>query len=166
MIPGRSMLKAMLIWFSMAGMALAQATVPFGGLQHDSSLPIEITADQLQVDQADGTATFIGNVVIGQGEMRLSAGKVRVTYASGEGVTGEIHELIASGGVTLVNGAEAAEAAEAVYNVDTGRIVMTGGVILTQGLNALSSDKLVVDLGSGQAVLEGRVKTIIQSGGN
>lgn len=146
--------------------AWAQATVPFGGLQHDSSLPVEITADSLQVDQADGAASFIGNVVVGQGDMRITAGKVRVEYSTGAKTTGEIERLMASDGVTLVNGAEAAEAREAVYTIDTGKIVMTGNVILTQGLNALSADRLEVDLGSGQAVLSGRVKTIIRSGGN
>lgn len=115
--------------------ALAQggAAIAFGGLKHDSSLPIEITAEQLAVDQSDGSATFTGNVLIGQGDMRLSAAKVRVEYVTGAGSTGEISKLHATGGVTLVNGAEAAEAAEAVYTVTSGVVVMTGSVILTQG---------------------------------
>ncbi len=146
----------------------AQGTqVPFGGLQHDTTLPVEITADQLSINQQDGTALFVGNVVVGQGEMRLSAGKVKVEYAAaGDDATGRISRLLASGGVTLVNGDEAAEAQEAIYSIDTGTIVMTGDVILTQGANALSSQRMVVDLNSGLATLEGRVKTIIQTGGN
>jgi lipopolysaccharide export system protein LptA len=43
---------------------------------------------------------------------------------------------------------------------------MTGNVILTQGQSALSSNKMVVDLNTGQATLEGRVKSILQTGGN
>jgi lipopolysaccharide export system protein LptA len=154
----------------MAGLAAlplwAQTAVPFGGLEHDASLPVEITADSLEVDQADGAATFVGNVVIGQGSMRLSAGKVRVEYAAGDDATGQIEKLTASGGVTLVNVAEAAEAAQAVYTIDSGSITMSGSVILTQGRNALSADRMVVNLNSGQARLDGRVKTILQSGGN
>ncbi len=148
--------------------AWAQGTqVPFGGLQHDTTLPVEITADQLSINQQDGTALFVGNVVVGQGAMRLSAGKVKVEYAAGGGdATGRISRLLASGGVTLVNGGEAAEAQEAIYSIDDGTIVMTGDVILTQGANALSSQRMVVDLNSGVAMLEGRVKTIIQTGGN
>ncbi|WP_298294748.1 LptA/OstA family protein [uncultured Litoreibacter sp.] len=147
---------------------LAQgATVAFGGLQHDASLPVEITADELTVDQGTGSAVFIGNVVAGQGEMRLSAARVQVQYAVVDGqATGDIDQLIASGGVTLVNGAEAAEAQNAVYSVSGAEIVMTGDVILTQGVNALSGEKLTVDLNTGKGRMSGRVKTIFQTGGN
>lgn len=159
-------ISALVAFFALPAFAQG-AQVPFGGLKHDASLPVEITADQLSVDQADGSAMFVGNVVIGQGEMRLSAGKVRVEYtAEGGDPTGRIRRLMASGGVTLVNGSEAAEAQEAEYTIATGTIVMKGDVILTQGANALSSQRMVVDLGSGLATLEGRVKTILQSGGN
>lgn len=148
--------------------AMAQSTqIAFGGLQHDTSLPVEISADRLEISQADGSATFTGNVVIGQGEMRLSAGTVRVEYAAAEGdATGRISRLIASGGVTLVNGAEAAEAREAVYSIDEGVIVLTGDVILTQGRNALSSQRLVVDLKTGTGTMDGQVRTILQTDGN
>lgn len=143
------------------------ASVAFGGLKHDASLPVEITADELTVDQATGSAIFIGNVVAGQGEMRLSAGRVQVQYATENGqATGRIDQLLATGSVTLVNGAEAAEADQAIYSVGGSEIVMTGNVILTQGINALSGDKLIVDLTSGSGRMEGRVRTIFQTGGN
>ncbi len=146
---------------------VAQGTqVAFGSFNHDASLPVEITADALEISQADGTAIFRGNVVIGQGDLRMSAGQVLVVYASGDDATGQISRLTASGGVTLVNGAEAAEAQEATYSIDEGLIVMSGGVILTQGRNALSAERLVVNLKTGTGTLEGRVKTILQTDGN
>lgn len=162
----RSILASLLMAICLPVAAFAQADVAFGGLKHDSSLPIEISADRLQVDQSSGAATFSGNVVIGQGDMRLSAGKVRVEYATGADTTGEISRLHATGGVTLVNGAEAAEAREAVYTIASGVVVMTGGVILTQGQNALASDKLTVNLATGTGQMDGRVKSIIQTGAN
>ncbi len=148
--------------------ALAQgAQVAFGSFLQDTSLPVEIAADQLIVNQADGSATFSGNVLIGQGEMRLSASEVRVEYAPSDGsATSRISRLLATGGVTLVNGGEAIEASEAAYSIDTGIIVLTGGVILTQGQNALSADKMIVDLNTGLATLEGRVRTILRAGNN
>jgi lipopolysaccharide export system protein LptA len=143
------------------------AQIAFGGLKQDTSLPVEIEADQLAVDQATGIATFSGNVLIGQGEMRISAGKVLVEYASENGNSaGKIARLVATGGVTMVNGGEAAEAQNAEYTIDSGKIVMTGNVILTQGQNALSSGRLVVDLKSGTGVMDGRVKSILKTGGN
>jgi len=146
-------------------MSIAQGTaVPFGGLKHDSSQTVEVTADKLQVNQDNGSAVFIGNVVIGQGTMRLSANKVVVEYT--QGANRKISKLHATGNVILVNGTEAAEASEAVYTIDNGNIVMIGNVILTQGQTALSSQRMVVDLKTGKATLEGRVKTILQTGGN
>lgn len=155
------------ITMALPALALAQgATVAFGGLQHDSSLPVEIAADALEIDQATGKAVFRGNVVVGQGEMKLSAARVEVEYASGGSATGEVQRLHATGGVTLVSGAEAAEAQEAVYSIGSSQIVMTGDVLLTQGQNALSGQKLTVNLDGGTGVMEGRVRTVFQSGGD
>ncbi len=150
-----------------AQIAAQGAQIAFGGLKQDTSLPVEISADQLQVDQADGTAVFSGNVRIGQGQMRLSADKVLVEYAKGNGAgTGRISRLLATGNVILVNGPDAAQAREAIYSIDEGRIVMRGDVILTQGDNALSSERMVINLKDGTAVMEGRVKSILKAGEN
>lgn len=139
---------------------LAQgASVAFGGLKQDTSLPVEVSADQLTVNQADGTAVFMGNVLVNQGEMRLAAGQVKVEYtADGSGIS----KLFASEGVTLINATDAAESREAIYTIASGTVVMTGDVLLTQGGNALSGQKLVIDLKAGTGVMEGRVQTVFQ----
>ncbi|MCR9113999.1 MAG: lipopolysaccharide transport periplasmic protein LptA [Rhodobacteraceae bacterium] len=148
---------------AIAPIAMAQgAQVAFGNTQQDSSLPVEVTADNLNVNQSDGTAVFTGNVLIGQGEMRLSAPRVLVVYKDDHS---GIEELRASGGVTLVSGEDAAEAATADYNVDTGVIEMQGDVLLVQGINALTGDRMFVDTRAGTAQVSGRVKTILQPGG-
>ncbi|MEM8730741.1 MAG: lipopolysaccharide transport periplasmic protein LptA [Pseudomonadota bacterium] len=142
----------------LATSALAQgANLAFGGLRADTSLPVEVTADALDVNQADGTAVFTGNVVVGQGEMRLSATEVLVVYK--EDRSG-IDRLVATGEVVLVNGPDAAEADKADYAIDSGQVVMTGDVLLTQGQNALSGEQLNVDLATGTARMTGRVRTI------
>ncbi len=143
----------------------AQGTqVPLAGFKTDPSAPIQVTADKLQVNQADGTALFSGNVIVGQGKMRLSADKVHVTYAkASDGQKGKIQTLEASGGVTLVTSpAEAAQSKTAVYTLEDGTVVMTGSVLLTQGQNVLSGQKLVVNLRSGVGTMEGRVTTTLQ----
>jgi lipopolysaccharide export system protein LptA len=66
----------------------------------------------------------------------------------------------ATGGVTLVNGAETAEAQEAVYTISDGIVVMTGDVLLTQGTSAISGSRLNVDLNAGTGLMEGRVTTV------
>ena len=140
--------------------------VPFGGLEHDSSLPVEISADSLSIDQEDGSVTFTGNVVVGQGEMRLSADHMRVEYSTGEDSSGEIHTIFADGNVLLVNGAEAAEAGRAEYLVAEGIVELSGGVILTQGRNGLSAEELTINLNTGTAQMSGRVSTILQTEAN
>lgn len=152
-----------------AAAAWAQgASVPFGGFEHDNTLPVEITSDALALDQAAGTAIFTGAVKVGQGALRMAADRLEVFYAaapeSGGGAaersSGAIERMLANGNVTLSNGAEAAEAAQASYVVATGIIEMEGDVLLTQGANALASEKLRIDLTAGTGFLEGRVQTI------
>ncbi|MBK5945022.1 lipopolysaccharide transport periplasmic protein LptA [Rhodobacter veldkampii DSM 11550] len=144
--------------------AASAQTVAFGGIRTDASAPVEVTADSLSVNQTDGSAVFTGNVVIIQGQMRLAAAEVRVDYAEGDQT--RIERLHATGGVTLVSATEAAEAREAVYSIDAGNVVLTGDVVLTQGSNVLSGQKLTVDLKSGTGSMEGRVRTLLQPGGN
>lgn len=148
-----------------AAQAAAQgAQVAFGATDYDRNAPVEVTADTLAVDQANGSAVFEGNVLVGQGELRLSAEELRIEYANVEGSSRtEVSRIIASGGVTLVSGEEAAEAQEAIYTLADSRIVMTGDVVVTQGPNALSGDRLVVDLETGAGRVEGSVRTIIRT---
>lgn len=146
----------------------AQGTqVPFGGLKHDSAQPVEIASESLSLDQNAGTAEFVGSVVAGQAELRLTANRVLVEYAKeGDEITGKIRQLTAIGDVTLVNGTEAAEAERAVYTLTDGKVRMTGSVLLTQGKNAIAGEVLNINLNTGQAVFEGRVRTIFQSTDN
>lgn len=139
------------------------ASVAFGTIRQDTKLPVEVTADDLKVDQSSGTAVFSGNVVIGQGEMRLSAAQVLVVYrADQKGIA----RLEATGGVTLVSGPDAAEAERADYSIDDGTIVMSGNVLLAQGQSALSADTMTVHLSDGTAQMSGRVRTVLQTGGD
>ncbi|VAV87660.1 hypothetical protein MNBD_ALPHA07-1394 [hydrothermal vent metagenome] len=130
----------------------------FGGLKQDSSQPIEITADSLAVDQNTNTATFAGNVLIGQGDMRLAASKVLVIYRADRS---GIKTLKASGGVTLASGEDAAESSRAVYNVDTGQIEMLGNVLVLQGLTVITGDRMYVNTAASTARMAGRVKTVL-----
>ena len=144
--------------------ALAQqATIAFGDLAQDTTQPVEVTADQLAVNNADGTAVFSGNVQVVQGEMTLSAGEVQVKYGS---TPGEIDQLVASGGVNVSNLGDAASADGAVYSVDSGVIVMSGNVVLTQGPSSMRGQELTINLADGTGIMGGRVTTTFVPGGN
>jgi lipopolysaccharide export system protein LptA len=47
--------------------------------------PVEVTADNLTIDQATGEAVFSGNVIVHQGDLRMAAGQVRVLYSDTDG---------------------------------------------------------------------------------
>jgi lipopolysaccharide export system protein LptA len=158
----RIFLLPLLLAFAAAPVFAQGTSVAFGAMQQDTSLPVEVTSDNLSVDQETNIAIFTGNVLIGQGEMRLSAPRVLVVYRQDRS---GIERLEATGGVTLVSGPDAAESERADYSIADGVIVMSGNVLLDQGLNALSSDRMTVQLNDGTAQMSGRVKTIIQPGG-
>jgi lipopolysaccharide export system protein LptA len=152
-----------------AAQEAAQAKGPFGGFKHDSSAPIEIVADVLEVRQAENLAIFTGEVVAVQGTLHLTADLLNVTYAAEQSDTnaspgtGAIQNMRAEGNVFLSNGAETAQGAWAEYDLASGMMRMGGSVVLTQGDNAISGESLVIDLNAGTGRIEGgrgRVKSI------
>jgi lipopolysaccharide export system protein LptA len=145
-----------------AAPALAQNT-GFGNAQ-DTKLPVEVTSEQLSVDQKTGVATFTGKVVIVQGQMRLAADRVTVTYAQGD--KRRISAMHAEGNVTMVSGEDAAESRAADYDVESGNVVLTGDVLMTQTGNVVAGEKVVVNLATGTAQASGRVRSVLQPGTN
>lgn len=146
-----------------SGLAAQGTQVAFGTIQQNAGLPVEVTADSLSIDQNAGTALFTDNVIIVQGEMRLSADEVLVIY---DAQASDVERIEATGNVILISGQDAAESERANYDVSDGTIVMTGNVLVAQGPSALTSDTMTVRLDDGTAQMNGRVKTILQSGKN
>lgn len=149
----------------LAGPVAAQEAGPFGGFRHDSSKPIEIVSDALEVRQAENLAIFSGAVEAGQGTLRLTADRVVVSYdrEKTDSETGAIRNMKAEGNVFLSNGTETAEGAAAEYDVASGMMFMRGGVVLTQGGNAVAGNELEIDLKTGRAQMKGgRVKSIFR----
>ncbi len=159
----RSALAGLWLAMAMAGAALAQASVSLGVQDHDTSIPVEITSEELELDQASGTAIFTGNVIVVQGDITMTCDRMRVEYRE-DPVTGanEIQIIRMFGGVTFVSPAEAAESEWAVYTLAEETMVMHENVLVTQGTTALSSDKLTYNLDTGDGLMEGNVKTILQ----
>lgn len=141
--------------------ATAQSAIDLTGLKQDTSLPVEVTADSLAVDQGTGQATFKGNVKVVQGDMTISASEARVEYTpDGKG----IDKVLFSGRVLFASPTDAAEADEAVYTIASGEVVMTGDVLLTQGSTTISGGRLVYNLDAGTGSMDGRVQTIFVPG--
>ncbi len=145
--------------------ALGQgADVSLGIDNHDGDQPVEITSEELSLDQRGGNATFTGNVIVGQGELVMTCERMVVEYGPDEAGDNEIKVIRMYGGVTFVGPDEAAESDDAVYTLADEVIVLTGNVLVTQGSTALSSEKLTYNLQSGAGRMEGNVKTILNPG--
>lgn len=153
---------ALLTFIGIAGLAHAQSNISLGGIAVDTTAAVEVTADSLSIDQAKGTAIFDGDVFVQQGDLKLTAARIEVVY--NDDAT-EIRQMIASGGVTFVTAEEAAEAQDALYDIETGFLTLTGDVLLTQGLSAISAEEMVINVADGTAEMRGRVRTVLQQGG-
>lgn len=156
----RPALSILAVVLAAATASAQDANISLGTGAFDASLPVEVTADELSIDQATGKAIFDGNVLVVQGEVRMSAGNVTIEYAQGSDGPNGIARLLATGGVTFVTASDAAEAQDAVYSVADGTVTLSGDVLLTQGRNAIAGDRLVVNLASGNGRMEGRVRTV------
>ena len=125
--------------------------------QHDTSLPIEITADSLEVVQDRKIATFAGNVDAVQGDLVLSADQLRVHYgddgaaAPGPAGMGSIRRIEAEGNVFLSSPRETAQGETGVYDVAATQLTMEGAVVLTQDDNVIRGQRLEIDLVSGRS---------------
>ena len=128
------------------------------GLPQNSDLPIEITADNLEVLQNQKIATFTGNVDAVQGDMVLSADRLRVYYggddvnaAPGPAGTGSIRRIEADGNVLMSSPRETAQGDAGVYDVSASQVTLDGAVVLTRGDNVIRGQRLEVDLASGRS---------------
>lgn len=129
------------------------------GKKRDNHTPIEVTADALEVAQTESQATFSGHVVAIQGDLRLTAEKMIVTYAQ-KAAAGKnkkskdenaIQKIEASGKVFLATPEETASGSTAVYDVDEQEIRLNGHVVLTRGKNVLEGENLVYNFATGKS---------------
>lgn len=139
--------------------ALAQVNIGFGGVSYDERQPVEVTADGLTLDQTTGEAVFTGNVIVVQGDLRMAAGAVRIVYST-DGAQ-DVSEVIATGGVLVTRGSDAAEGGSARFDVAAAMLTLSGNVLVTQGPTAISGDRMVVDMRTGSGSVDGRVRTVL-----
>jgi lipopolysaccharide export system protein LptA len=139
-------------------LALAPAATLGQSLSRDADLPIEITADRLDVAQRQQLATFTGNVDAVQGQLVLRADQLRVHYrGSGEqvnpasGDSSTIRRIEAEGNVFLSSPTETAQGQIGTYDVVAKQVMLEGAVVLTRGDNVVRGDRLELDLVTGQS---------------
>lgn len=127
-------------------------------VSQDTKQPIEITADNLEVQQQQRLAVFKGNVDARQGEIRLRADTLRVHYSDAQQRNPDaqaISRIDAVGNVFFSSQKETAQGEQGVYDVDKGTITMNGQVVLTSGDNVIKGTRLVMNLNTGTSTIDG-----------
>lgn len=178
----------------LAAPAPAAAEVPYpvapeplpgvvGGESQHKDLPIQIESTSLEVRGKSKIATFIGDVVVVQGDMTLKCQTLMIFYGPEAGAaakpaatvtarpaatqggrnepkpvpgTGkqEIRRIEAHGGVTVVTKDRNASGELGIYDLKTKTITLTGNVVITQGKDVLRGDRVVFDTVTGNARVE------------
>ncbi|WMS43759.1 LptA/OstA family protein [Acuticoccus sp. MNP-M23] len=150
----------------------------FADFGSDQSSPIEIEADELEVQDKSNAAIFKGNVVVKQEQAALQTSTLTVYYsqsampASGENPSTpqnqRISRLEASGRVLITADGQSATGDAGVVNFDDRTLSLTGNVTLTQDGNVVTGDKLTVSLDTGVASVQSssRVRVLLNPGGN
>ncbi|WP_298982960.1 LptA/OstA family protein [uncultured Roseibium sp.] len=146
----------------------------FAGFGSNDGQPIEIEASELRVEDNNSTATFVGDVVVTQGETSLKTERLKVFYAGSasdktdeSAVQQKISRLEAAGGVFIASKDQTAKGDAASFDMNREIMVMTGReVVLSQGPNVVVGNKLTVNLKTGQANLTaGQGNVSAESGG-
>ena len=118
--------------------------------------PVEITSKRLTA--RNGKAVFEGNVVVKQGDARLSADWMEVEY-SGKGAIENIH---ARGNVLLKQDGREISSSEALYYRDRGTVVFTGNPVARAKTSTISGSRMVYFIEDGRSVVENS-KVIIRN---
>lgn len=134
----------------LAGPALAQA--PARSLGEG---PIEISAADQDLREAEGVVVYTGDVNVVRGGVRLRSDRLEAYFGRGETGGQELQRIVVEGEVYYVTEAEIARGDRGVYDLLVNTIELTGSVVLTRGCNVSTGERLFVRISEGEARLTG-----------
>ncbi len=97
----------------------------------NSNQPVNYAADRIELQDRQNRVVLSGDVVITQGDLRLTAARTTVAY--NDAGTLRIQRIDATGGVVVTRGTERASGSAAVYDFNRRVIVLSGNVALRRG---------------------------------
>lgn len=154
------------------GLALLAAPLAGGvGMAHAQGLgpdsdgqPIDITADQLEVQNKACISTWRGKAEALQGSARLRADVIRATMATkagassgvGTGACGDLIKIEAEGNVYYVTTKDQRVRGDVgVYDAANETVTLTGDVVAVQGQNVMRGTKMVFNSKTGEGRMVG-----------
>jgi lipopolysaccharide export system protein LptA len=142
--------------------------------------PTDVTADQLELVDAEHRAIWTGNVQVVQNGNRLVSDVLNIYYSgkaadaaaakpapaakpglanpASLGGWGDVQKLVAEGHVFYVSPDQTARGDHAVYEATPDTITLTGNVVVVQGQNVVKGDKLVIDVKTNHANMVSNVQ--------
>lgn len=119
--------------------------------------PVDVTADQLEVQQGQCLANWSGNAEALQDTSRLRADSLKIfnrQLGGGGGQScGQLDRMEADGQVYYVTPTQVVKADHAVYTASDTTIVMTGDVVSAQGKNVIAGSRLMINTSTGVATM-------------
>ena len=169
-----------------AGLLLTAATLvaaPAAAQFSPGGGPIDITADQLELVDAQHLAVWKGAVEALQGRNRMRTDVLNIYFAgtpsanAANGSTGapgrnwgKVQRMEAEGNVFYVSPAQTARGDHALYEAGSNTLTITGDVIVSQGQSVVHGDRLLIDTKTGRATMgagahSGRVRGVFYPNG-
>ncbi|WP_334161469.1 LptA/OstA family protein [Phenylobacterium sp.] len=151
--------------------ALALAAVPaVAQLAQDTSAPVDITADELEVINTECVSIWRGSAEALQADARLRANvltarfQTRGATTAGAGDCGDLVRMEAQGQVYYATPQQRVRADNAVYEATGETLTMTGDVVAVQGQNVLRGTRMVINTRTGQGTMQGAATGRNQTG--
>lgn len=153
-------------------LALAAAGAVHAQLGATNKAPVDITADQLEVQNAQCLTVWKGAAEALQDTSRLRANTLDIYNkvlggrgSAGAQNCGQLDRMEADGQVYYVTPNRVVKGDHAVYTADTKTIVLTGDVVATQCQNVIAGTRLTINTVTGEATMvsetKGRVRAVI-----
>lgn len=158
-------MKSIVTTVVLAAAMLAGHSVHAQGLGPSSDGPMDITADELEVQNKACVSVWRGRAEALQGQARLRADLLRAVMetkagAGGGGIgtsaCGDLIRIEAEGSVYYVTAKDQRVRGDAgVYNAAAETVTMTGDVVAVQGQNVLRGSRMVFDTKTGEGRMVG-----------
>jgi len=117
-----------------------------------SRAPIDIVSDTVEANQKDNTVTFKGNVVAKQEETTLYAQTLVIRY---EADTRKLKEIMAIGGVRIVQLDRRATGQRATFYQDENKVVLDGDAVVREGENEIRGERVIFYGDEERSIVEG-----------
>lgn len=121
----------------------------FDALAVDADQPVEVSADALEVFEAEHRARFHGNVRAAQGALVIQADQIELRYTRDNRGGRTIELLQADGSVRIRSGADNAYGDAATYDLAGQVVTVEGNVVMESQGTRLRGDRFHADLVNG-----------------